>query len=173
MNLSLWLRGEDQAQAWSTEYVWHKWRLQGMQVTWWVTQATEGSRGVIGVAASDHSLRKEKKRAWKARTVRRFLRRCYWEIWLWVREMERKEPLGMKSTFPSMVDLAPCSSTCTRIGLTPLHTDYCFCLLRGFVSPFTWKTPFHPSRHSLHVTFSWKAFRSSAQSPQSRLTYDN
>lgn len=126
-----------------------------------------------GGAASDHSLRKGKKRAWKARTVRRFLRWCYWEIWLWVREMDRKEPLGMKSTFPSMVDLAPCSSTCARIGLTPLHTDCCFCLLRGFVSPFTWKTPFHPSRHSLHVTFSWKAFRSSAQSPQTRLTYDN
>ena len=105
------------------------------------------------------------------RTVRRFLQWCYREIWLWVREMERKEPLGMKSTFPSMVDLAPRSSTCARIRLTPPHsfTDCCFCLLKGSVSPFTWKTPLHPSRHSLHVTFSWKASRSSAQSPQFRL----
>ena len=100
------------------------------------------------------------------RTVRRLLWWCYWERWLWVREMERKEPLGMKSTFPSMVGLVPCSSTCARITLTPLHRciDCCFCLLKGFISPFTWKT-LHPSRLSLHVTFSWKASRSSAQSP--------
>ena len=163
-------RGRWLAQAWSTGYVWHKWRLQGMKVTWWVIQAIEGSRGVTGMATSDHNLRKEKSVESK-RTVRRFLQWCYREIWLWVREMERKEPLGMKSTFPSMVDLAPRSSTCARIRLTPPHscTDCCFCLLKGSVSPFTWKTPLHPSRHSLHVTFSWKASRSSAQSPQFRL----
>lgn len=79
---------------------------------------------------------------------------------------------------PSLVDLcfmSQCSSTCTRITPTPLHIcTYCFlCLLKSFLSLFTWISPLHPSRHILHGTSSWKASKPSCHSLQSGLTYDN